>query len=70
MTFSSEPVWASLFGMWLLHETFGINTYVGGAVILVACVLGALTDLPALSEGGEDQSAGADVVVDVTSSTK
>ena len=66
MTFSSEPVWASLFGMWLLHETFGINTYIGGAVILVACVLGALTDLPVLSETSENESTRDGVVIDVT----
>ena len=47
LTFSSEPVWASLFGLWLLNERLGMNSYVGGAVILIACVLGGMSDLPA-----------------------
>jgi drug/metabolite transporter (DMT)-like permease len=47
LTFSSEPVWASLFGLWLLNERLGVNSYVGGAVILIACVLGGMSDLPA-----------------------
>lgn len=45
LTFSSEPVWASLFSAWLLHERLNINAYVGGAIILGACVLSALSDL-------------------------
>jgi drug/metabolite transporter (DMT)-like permease len=47
LTFSSEPVWASLFGLWLLNERLGVNSYVGGAVILIACVLGGMSDLSA-----------------------
>ena len=43
LTFASEPVWATLFGSWLLHETMNVNSYVGGAVILGACVLSAVT---------------------------
>jgi drug/metabolite transporter (DMT)-like permease len=46
LTFSSEPVWASIFGVWLLHEQLNTNAYVGGAIILLACVIGALSDLP------------------------
>lgn len=45
IAFASEPVWASLFGFWLLHEQLGLNSYVGGAIILSACLLGALSDL-------------------------
>lgn len=52
LTFSSEPVWASLFGMWLLHEQLNFNAYVGGSIILVACVVGALSDLDVA--GAED----------------
>ena len=46
LTFSSEPVWASLFGAWLLHEKLNFNAYVGGAVILAACIMSAVADLP------------------------
>lgn len=46
LTFSSEPVWASMFAAILLHETLNLNAYIGGAVILMACVTGALSDLP------------------------
>ena len=45
ITFASEPVWAALFGAWLLNEKFGANTYVGGSIILGACLVGALSDL-------------------------
>lgn len=45
LTFSSEPVWASLFGAWLLRERLNTNSYVGGAVILTACIIGALADI-------------------------
>ena len=41
LMFSSEPVWASLFGAWLLHERLNVNSYVGGAIILCACILSA-----------------------------
>ena len=44
LTFASEPVWASLFGAWLLHETLNINSYIGGAVILGACIISAVGD--------------------------
>lgn len=46
LTFSSEPVWASMFAATLLHETLNLNAYIGGAVILMACITGALSDLP------------------------
>lgn len=45
LAFSTEPIWASLFGFVLLHETLGINSYVGGALILTACLVGAISDL-------------------------
>ena len=45
LAFSTEPIWASLFGFILLHETLGINSYVGGALILSACLVGAIADL-------------------------
>jgi drug/metabolite transporter (DMT)-like permease len=45
LTFASEPVWASLFGAWLLHEQLGPTSYIGGSIILAACILGALGDM-------------------------
>lgn len=45
LAFSTEPIWASLFGFILLQETLGINSYVGGALILTACLVGAIADL-------------------------
>lgn len=45
LAFSTEPVWASLFGFILLNETLGISSYVGGALILSACLIGAISDL-------------------------
>jgi len=50
LLFSSEPVWASLFGAWLLHEQLGINSYVGGAIILGACILSAASDMPSIGK--------------------
>lgn len=46
LTFASEPVWASFFGAWLLHEKLGPTSYVGGGIILLACLLGAVADMP------------------------
>jgi drug/metabolite transporter (DMT)-like permease len=50
LTFASEPVWASLFGVWLLHEQLNTNAYIGGSIILLACILGVASDLP----GGDE----------------
>ena len=46
LTFASEPVWASMFAVILLHETLNLNAYIGGAVILIACITGAVSDIP------------------------
>jgi len=61
LTFASEPVWASVFGAWLLKEKLNINSYVGGAIILTACLLSAVADLPSSddTEGSEEQVGGA-----------
>lgn len=56
LTFSSEPVWASLFGVWLLHEQLNANAYIGGSIILMACVIGALSDLPAAIEDDNEDT--------------
>jgi drug/metabolite transporter (DMT)-like permease len=58
LLFASEPVWASLFGAWLLHETLGINSYIGGAIILSACVLSAASEA-----FGEDDEPSSDAEV-------
>jgi drug/metabolite transporter (DMT)-like permease len=47
LAFSTEPVWASMFGFILLNETLSINSYAGGALILAACLIGAIADLRA-----------------------
>jgi len=52
----SEPVWASIFGFWLLHETLGLNSYVGGAVILIACLVGSLADILPPSEESQQEN--------------
>mmetsp|Transcript_25297 Transcript_25297/g.31174 ORF Transcript_25297/g.31174 Transcript_25297/m.31174 type:complete len:485 (-) Transcript_25297:116-1570(-) len=53
LTFASEPVWASLFGAWLLHENLNVNSYVGGAIILGACLLSAV-------DGGDNDEVDAE----------
>ena len=45
ITFSTEPVWASLFGLALLNEQLEPSIYVGGAIVLLACLVGSLTDI-------------------------
>jgi hypothetical protein len=49
LIFSTEPIWGSLFARWLLNESLTKTTYIGGAFILAACVLGSLTDSSDLS---------------------
>ena len=56
LTFSSEPVWASMFGAWLLRERLNARSYVGGSVILIACILGALADVQP-SDGKESDKS-------------
>lgn len=46
ITFATEPVWAGLFGFWLLHEQLGMTSYIGGAIILMGCMVGSLSDMP------------------------
>jgi len=57
LTFASEPVWASIFGAWLLHEELNLTLYIGGSIILFACFLGAAADLS--SETKETNKIGA-----------
>ena len=44
LIFSTEPVWGSLFAGWLLNESLSRTTYIGGSLILAACVLGSFAD--------------------------
>lgn len=55
ITFASEPVWASLFGAWLLHERMNTNSYVGGSIILLACLLGSLADINVSSSSNANE---------------
>ena len=66
LTFASEPVWASLFGAWLLHEKLNLNAYIGGAVILVACLMSALADLPASNETNDNGKDGNAIETDAS----
>lgn len=50
IAFASEPVWASLFGYLLLKEQLGTNSYIGGAIIMLACLVGSVSDLGAETE--------------------
>merc|ERR1712113_713807 len=56
LIFVSEPVWASMVGFWLLDETLGRNSYIGGAVILISLVVGALADIAAPSEESQQEN--------------
>jgi drug/metabolite transporter (DMT)-like permease len=47
IAFSSEPVWASIFGRLLLNERLSSRSYTGGGIIMLACLIGALSDLQA-----------------------
>ncbi|CAM9144409.1 unnamed protein product [Heterosigma akashiwo] len=39
---ATEPLWAAFFAALLLHENFGVNDYVGGALIVLACLANTL----------------------------
>ena len=39
---ATEPLWAALFAALILSESFGINDYVGGALIVLACLANTL----------------------------
>lgn len=61
LIFSSEPVWAFAFGAWLLNEQLTSDSYIGGTVILAACLLGVVGDM-----GGDDgDNKNDDVVIDL-----
>jgi drug/metabolite transporter (DMT)-like permease len=39
---ATEPLWASLFAALIFHEQFGISDYVGGALMISACLVNTL----------------------------
>ena len=39
---ATEPLWAALFAALWLSDNFGINDYVGGALIVLACLANTL----------------------------
>lgn len=39
---ATEPLWASLFAAILLKEQFGLNDYIGGALMISACLVNTL----------------------------
>lgn len=45
LLFATEPVWAAIFGKLLLHEQVHSSTFIGGALILIACVLPSLIEI-------------------------
>ena len=44
LTFSTEPVWATIFSAVFLSESIAFESYVGGVVILAACLLSVASD--------------------------
>ena len=56
LIFSTEPLWAGLFGFILLNERLGRNDYIGGSIILVACLIGSVSDLLASKKVAEPES--------------
>jgi drug/metabolite transporter (DMT)-like permease len=58
ITFTSEPVWASLFGFMLLGEQLGTNSYVGGVIIMLACLVGSFADVMGEAKGEEEEVNG------------
>jgi len=56
LIFSTEPLWAGLFGFILLNERLGRNDYIGGSIILVACLIGSVSDLLASKKIAEPES--------------
>uniref|UniRef100_A0A7S1B9G2 EamA domain-containing protein n=1 Tax=Corethron hystrix TaxID=216773 RepID=A0A7S1B9G2_9STRA len=55
LIFASEPIWASLFGAWLLNEKLGLNSYVGGSLIILACVVSSVPDLLAAQKNSNTE---------------
>ena len=56
---ATEPLWAALFAALWLSEDFGTNDYVGGALIVLACLATALQkeNFDFLLGGGEEDAS-------------
>ncbi|GMH73454.1 hypothetical protein TL16_g06197 [Triparma laevis f. inornata] len=39
---ATEPIWAAGFGSWWVGETFGVEDWVGGGLIVIACLVNSL----------------------------
>ena len=39
---ATEPLWASLFAAILFHEQFGVNDFIGGLLMISACLVNTL----------------------------
>ena len=50
---ATEPLWASLFAALLFNEQFGTSDYVGGALMISACLVNTLkpSDITGLLSG-------------------
>jgi len=57
--FSTEPLWAALFAVWLINEPFTTSDGVGGALVVLACLFKQvpLSMLPVNSGKHEDGEA-------------
>mmetsp|Transcript_24243 Transcript_24243/g.34689 ORF Transcript_24243/g.34689 Transcript_24243/m.34689 type:complete len:453 (+) Transcript_24243:114-1472(+) len=60
---ATEPLWASLFAAILLQEQFGTNDYIGGALMISACLVNTLqpsffNDIIGDTEGKDEITAG------------
>eukprot|EP00934_Nitzschia_sp_Nitz4_P008584 Nitzschia sp. Nitz4//scaffold20_size174350//118393//119562//NITZ4_002116-RA/size174350-processed-gene-0.110-mRNA-1//-1//CDS//3329541851//8574//frame0 len=69
LIFCTEPILATMFANWLLNEQPSASTFVGGAVIVSACILGSLADTGGSSTGASSTSAKANTNVTATTST-
>lgn len=60
---ATEPLWASLFAAILLQEQFGTNDYIGGALMIAACLVNTLQpsffrDIIGGTEGNDEITSG------------
>lgn len=61
---ATEPLWAALFAALWLSEDFGANDYIGGALIVLACLANTLkpSDFDRFLNSDDDDNASAEVV--------
>ena len=53
---ATEPLWAALFAAFILSESFGANDYVGGFLIVLACLANTLKPTDFFKEEQDDLS--------------